>query len=405
MPALLAKFATVKTHINYGLLLAIGFSIPISNALTNILLVLLLVSFVAGKEWSLCWSCVRNNHIAMLALALFSVVLLGIVYSPTSLSVSFDMVVKYRELLLIPLFMVFFQQTGSQHQGLYAFIIAMLLTLLCSLLMNLGWESLGKGTADNPFVFKNHITQGILMALAAYFLFTQAWFNSRWRWLGFALAGFASVNLLLMTEGRSGYLVFACLVLLLVYQIWRLRGLAVVSLMGLCLGGLLLASSVTLQQRVHNVMQDIQDYEAGLRANSNSLRYDFLRNGLRLAAEAPVLGHGTGSFAQTYRDYVLNHTDHHHFSDNPHNEYLMIAIQWGGVGLLLWLSLLLFMWRATTHYSSLLWRWQAQGLMVTIVVGSLVNSLLLDTTEGHLLAYLAALFFSVPSDITAPEQI
>lgn len=399
MSALLAKFATVKTQLNYGLLLAIGFSIPVSNALTNILLVLLLASFVVGKEWPLLWSQACDNRIATIALVLFGVVLLGISYSPTSLLESIDMVAKYRELLLLPIFMVFFQQTRSHRQGVSAFVIAMLLTLLCSLLMSFGWESLGKGTADNPFVFKNHITQGILMALAAYFLFTQAWFCQRWRWLGFGAAALASINLLFMTEGRSGYLVFACLLLLLVYQVCRLRGFIIFSVAVLCLGGLLLVSSSTVQQQIQGVTQDINDYEAGLRANSNSLRYDFLRNSVWVATEAPIFGHGTGSFAQTYRDYVVHHAQHHHFSDNPHNEYLMIAIQWGGIGLVLWLSLLVYMWRATYQYSGL-WRWQAQGLVMAIVVGSLVNSLLLDTTEGHLLAYLAALFFSLPRDVS-----
>jgi len=35
----------------------------------------------------------------------------------------------------------------------------------------------------------------------------------------------------------------------------------------------------------------------------------------------------------------------------------------------------------------------AQGLVVTIAVGCLVNSLWLDNTEGHIFAYLIGVFY------------
>jgi hypothetical protein len=38
--------------------------------------------------------------------------------------------------------------------------------------------------------------------------------------------------------------------------------------------------------------------------------------------------------------------------------------------------------------------WLAQGLIITMSVGCLVNSLLLDSTEGHLFAYFTGLFYS-----------
>jgi O-antigen ligase len=150
---------------------------------------------------------------------------------------------------------------------------------------------------------------------------------------------------------------------------------------------------ILLQNRLHILTQDIRDHQAGLRTNSNALRYDFLRNSSQITLQSPLIGHGTGSFKFVYQEFVLNHAVHRYFSENPHNEYLMIAVQWGGLGLLLWLLLLFLLWRNTCDYPPL-WQWQARGFVLAIIVGSLVNSLLLDTTEGHLFAYLTALFFS-----------
>jgi O-antigen ligase len=235
------------------------------------------------------------------------------------------------------------------------------------------------------------------MALAAYFLLAYALQSQhKWRWLLFILAALASINLLLMTEGRSGYLVFGSLSLLLIYQHWRWRGLLLISGLFLLMGSVLLTQFNIVQRYSEHVMQDIRAYDAGERVNSNALRYDFLRNGVQIATQAPFFGHGTGSFAMVYRTHIVTYTQHQHFSHNPHNEYLMISIQWGGLGLLGWLLLLLFMWRNSLRLPPM-WQWQAQAFVLTFVIGSLVNSLLLDSTEGHLFAFLAALFCTLPS--------
>jgi O-antigen ligase len=381
------------THTVFLLLLSIGFAIPISNALTNILIFLALITILFIKNSDRLFNSLNKNPIALTAMGLFMVILLGISYTAVSLYQALEMLVKYRELLYIPLLIILFQYSRCQHWALWAFMLAMLATLILSYFIAFGWEELGKGNSNNPFVFKNHITQGILMALFAYFLAIWALHWPRWRIVAWSLCGLAVFNVLLMTQGRSGYLIFACLFLLLIYHLWQWRGLIFTLLIALISIGTMLLASNTLQNRLHILTQDIRDHQAGLRTNSNALRYDFLRNSSQITLQSPLIGHGTGSFKFVYQEFVLNHAVHRYFSENPHNEYLMIAVQWGGLGLLLWLLLLFLLWRNTCDYPPL-WQWQARGFVLAIIVGSLVNSLLLDTTEGHLFAYLTALFFS-----------
>ncbi|OUD11660.1 O-antigen ligase family protein [Thioflexithrix psekupsensis] len=375
------------------LLLSIGFAIPISNALTNILIFLALMTILLIKNSDSLFNHLNKNPIAWTAMGLLIVILLGISYTTVSLPQALEMLVKYRELLYIPLLIILFQYSRCQQWALWAFMSAMLVTLILSYLIALGWGEWGKGDSANPFVFKNHITQGILMALFAYFLAIWALYWPRWRIVAWGLCGLAVFNVLLMTQGRSGYLIFACLFLLLIYHLWQWRGLIFILVIALITISVMLLASNRVQNRVQILTQDIEDHQAGLRTNSNALRYDFLRNSSHIALQSPFIGHGTGSFKLVYQEFVLNHTVHRYFSENPHNEYLMIAVQWGALGLLLWLLLLFLLWRNTRHYPPL-WQWQARGFVLAIVVGSLVNSLLLDTTEGHLFAYLTALFFS-----------
>ena len=45
----------------------------------------------------------------------------------------------------------------------------------------------------------------------------------------------------------------------------------------------------------------------------------------------------------------------------------------------------------------------AQGIIIALMLGSLVNSLLSDTTEGHLYAYFIALTFATLPRLTFKE--
>ena len=70
----------------------------------------------------------------------------------------------------------------------------------------------------------------------------------------------------------------------------------------------------------------------------------------------------------------------------------MIGVQLGVIGIGLFIALLYLMWYSTRYLKkepALL----AQGLIVTIAVGCLINSLWLDTTEGHIFAYLIGVFY------------
>ncbi|PIY20797.1 MAG: lipid A core--O-antigen ligase, partial [Deltaproteobacteria bacterium CG_4_10_14_3_um_filter_60_8] len=68
-------------------------------------------------------------------------------------------------------------------------------------------------------------------------------------------------------------------------------------------------------------------------------------------------------------------------------------VQTGALGLALFLTLLLVM----LWYSRTLGQpnnWLAQGLVLTMAVGCLFNSSLLDMAEGHFFAFFTALFFA-----------
>jgi len=368
-----------------------GFAIPISAALTNILSPLILLLILAEGRFQQKFNTLRLHPVGVLAVLLFTVMLLGLFYTPVSFSEAGRMLDKYREFLYIPLFILVFRDRQTRQLGFYAFIGAMTLTLFLSYLMAItGWH-IGKGTPEAPFIFKTYITQSVFMALAAYFLAVRCWFDlHRWRWLLVIWVLLAVYNILFMSDGRTGYLVLFFLIFLFFYQVYRAKGILIGSLVLLVLSVLAYTYSDALRHRVDNLVESVQNYQPGETSNSAKLRLEFLNNSLALIAEKPVFGHGTGSFSYKYKE--LAERQSLKSSTNPHSEYLMIGVQWGLMGVGVFIVLLFMMWK-TSHYLDRNDRLMAQGLVVTIAVGCLVNSFWLDHTEGHVFAYLIGVFY------------
>jgi len=107
-------------------------------------------------------------------------------------------------------------------------------------------------------------------------------------------------------------------------------------------------------------------------------------------AEKPLLGHGTGSFSKEYKRLV---PDERFKSTNPHNEFFMIGVQLGLVGLFIYSGFL----GSQFYYAKKLpdkEKWLAQGLLLSLIITSIFNSPILDHTEGHWFATMIALCFA-----------
>lgn len=364
----------------------IGLSIPISTVSTNILCPLAFLLLL--REGRNHFNTLRHHPLIKIAVTLFGVMLLGLLYTSASWSEAWMTLDKYREILYIPLFILLFRDFRTQQAGLYGFLTAMGITLLLSYLIALTEWPLGKGPPDNAYVFKNHITQGLFMSLALYFLAVQCWQSIAWRKLYIVIILLACYNIIFMTQGRTGYIVLASLILLLMYQVYHLRGLLLGSMIVTLFALLAYTHSQVVKTRIDTVSGGVEAYQAGNTGGSIPGRLGFLQNSLLLVLQHPFLGTGTGSFSYEY-EKLAQQTDNPS-TTNPHNEYLMMAVQWGIVGVGLFIYLLYQLWITSFHLDR---TWMAQGVVIAMSVGCLFNSFLLDSTEGHLFAFLVGVFW------------
>ena len=128
----------------------------------------------------------------------------------------------------------------------------------------------------------------------------------------------------------------------------------------------------------------------------NGLRLSFMRASLGVVASHPLLGLGTGSFAQAYAPIAL--ADWPAGSGmalarhQPHSEFLLVAVQLGLLGMLVYFSMLASLGSAALRQRSI----EADSLAllwVIYVVTSAFNSLLWDTTEAHWFLLLAGCLY------------
>jgi O-antigen ligase len=136
-----------------------------------------------------------------------------------------------------------------------------------------------------------------------------------------------------------------------------------------------------LQLRVGTILQEVQIYRSENVRTSAGERLEFWKKSLGFIAEAPLIGHGTGTIREQFRRVATGDEGVSALiAANPHNQTLAVAIQLGLVGV----AALFAMWIA--HL--LLFRGEGLaawiGLVVVVqnIVGSLFNSHLFDFTHG-----------------------
>jgi len=378
---------------------ALGFSIPISTALDNVLLAIVLAGWLGSGAWRAKWDAVRGNGVALAALVLFGLLLLGTLYGAPAPGHAQATLAKYLDLVWIPVFAWLFREAALRQRALYALAASLALVLLASFLLMadiLPHAPFLKGDSSNPVVMKTRQTHGLLMAFGAYLFLHLALeaASRRMRILWGVLTALAVANGTLVVQGATGYLVLGTLALYLghVWKGWR----------GLAAAGVVVATAVAVlmtvpgpfQVRVFRISGEVAQWQPGVarRDSSTGQRIEFYRVSLQIVKDRPLLGHGTGSFTSAYAEKLTGQRAL--LARNPHNEYLHWMVQLGLIGLTAVLYLFWTHWRLAPHLETTFSRHLARGLVLTMVVGCLFNTWLMDHTEGLLYAWLIGLLFA-----------
>ena len=367
-------------------------SIYFSTSLSIIVSALLGLFWLLSVQFMALPVTLKKNPVAVWSLLLFLCFILGLSYGSAPFSEAFAMVMKYRELLFIPVLIPFLTAERYRVWAWKAFVIASTVTLLISYLMDMG--ILDVNNQGDPCL-KGRITHSIFISFFAFYCAHKVRDSKRYAKIYLVLLIVSIHNLFFIVEGRTGQLITVSLVLLFGVQRFTKKILLLTALVMAIFLALFLNFSDKASRMREGVANTQVFLQPGHEQTESSMgqRYAFWEYSIKLIAEKPLFGHGTGSFAKEYERIAQNKQPEHWITRNPHNEFLMVGVQLGLLGLLIYLGFL-----ASQYYCAKKMpnreQWIAQGLLLSLIVTSLFNSPFLDHTEGHWFASMIALCFA-----------
>ncbi len=377
------------------------FVLPISTTLAVILFLLTTLLTLASGHWREKLALIQSNRVAIFLLGFYLLFLIGTVYSIAHFHDIEKQLIKFSWMLLVPLWIPLFTQKKWRDRAINAFLIVMAITLFLSYLKYHHWTPISDSfwlhlgprfNTHNAAIFKDHLVQGFLLGIATN-VFLYRFIQSK-KWFYGVLALLGTFNILLMSKGRTGYII---MIILLSYTFFTQIGIK----KGIIYTLLLIASfSIALtilpgpvHVRAKLVIQNVHQFHQGDKTTSLGYRYAWMKNALLLIKERPIIGYGTGSIKAAYATLPKKETTQTGIVENTSNEYLNVMLQFGAIGLLIFVGMLYTQWR----YSFLLpkdLKFIFQISLIALCVGNLANSWLMDFTQAHFYAILIALTFA-----------
>ncbi|HEX3064458.1 MAG TPA: O-antigen ligase family protein [Dongiaceae bacterium] len=375
----------------------VGLTIPLSVSISEIITALALALVLLERPPRAAWAAIARNPVVWASVALFLLLTLALAYTAAPMNEAFRIWQKYRELIYLPLLLLLCRDHPAARAGLAGFLLAVLAIIIANVALRvIGAFSLA------PFhrysFFGSYIVEGVLIALASYHLAIEAITNPRWRYYAAAASLVALLVALYVEVGRTGYVVTIALGLLLLFQTaprrWIVPGIMLIAVMA----GSVFVVAPDLAGRMSGVLNAVgtQAGESSTDPNFNAAtssagaRLRFYRHALEVFARHPIFGTGTGSFNTVYNDQeaIANYA----MTSNPHNEFFMIGIQTGVVGVVLLLAFFATLWFYAPRLSPIDAK-RGRAATLALAISCLFNSSLLDHVDGQSYIFQIALFY------------
>lgn len=380
--------------------IATGFTLPFSTSgqaiAVSIFAVLALLTldrprFVATLRTPAAW----------LPVALFALILVGVLWSMQPLGGAIKWVGPYAKLLLIPLVMATAFTPKQALQIAYGFLAA------CIVILAMSWASFLWPTGPwtwfkTPGVpFKDNAVQSGCFALCAFGLAIGAiriWAQDRRRAIAMSVLAFLFfADVFLIYLSKTGAIMATALLGLFVIHAGGWRRAVIVLVAAIIVIGCALFTSPQAQRRIAEINSDINASSSQTAAGetiSTAARMDFWSKAIGFVKAAPIFGHGTGSIKPLYQSMeATKPSPYGEATPDPHNQTLHTVLQVGVIGgLLLWV-----MWIAHARlffardYASII----GQAVVLQNIIGSLFNSHISAVTQGMLYCVAVGLLGSL----------
>ncbi|WP_315813001.1 O-antigen ligase family protein [Bradyrhizobium sp. SZCCHNR2028] len=388
-PALLARRwrdpAAWRTTVDVVAIL-LAASLPWSTSLVSILGVVMLITMLPFLDVERLLQ-VLKRPTSLAPIVLFLLALVGTLWSDVAWGARLYAVGPAAKLLVLPALLYHFQRSERGLWVFAAFLASCVLMVVVSTAVAFNPALALKANADRGIFVKNYIDQGqefSLCAVALAYPIAQLLRARRFLPAGLLTAIMIAflANMIFIVVSRTALVTIPILLAVfgLIHLKWRDNLLIAAG--ALALGLAAWTVSPQLQGKVATFTSQYQDYRNDRAVTSIGERLEFWRKSLRFLADAPLIGHGSGSTRHLFELAASGSRDlsSSQVVGNPHNQTLYVAVQWGALGIVIlyamWaVHLLLFRGDGLVPWIGLL-------VVVQNIFTSLFNSHIFDFHEG-----------------------
>jgi O-antigen ligase len=367
-------------------LILVALSLPWSTTLVAIFAVAALIAMAPSFDAKAFLQSLKRP-VSIAPVALFFLALVGTLWSDAPWGARLYAIGPTAKLLLLPVLFYHFERSSRGLQVFTAFLVSCMLLMAMSWLVAFDPRLALKSGAEYGVPVKSYIDQSQEFALCAVVLaypviaLLRAGRPVPALALGAIAVSFV-LNMAFVVVSRTALVTMPVMLAVFAMLHLRWRSIVIIICAAAVLGGAVWAASPQLRMTTARFLRDYQLYQERDEPTSIGLRLEFWKKSLRFLADAPVIGHGSGSTEGLFEQASVGPRvlAHGQVVRNPHNQTLNVAIQWGALGVIvlyaMWLShLLLFRGDGLMAWI---------GLMVVVqnFFTSLFNSHIFDFSEG-----------------------
>ena len=319
---------------------------------------------------------------------------------------------RQARILSIPLIYLLIRNSNEAKNILRIFVLGQTFVVFSACLLALGY-AVPWATAHTSktyyAVFGSYLEQSISHAILVSILwFTRNWiFGKSGKYIAIAIALITIVLTLGFLKGRSGHLALIGIIAFIVLCELpkKIKWMAI--FMPLILLALALTFSDNFRERVQLVRSDLSSYSPNTppgAETSSGLRLKFWRASVNAFIEKPILGYGVGSWKLAFAAIEKLDKPENSLTDvDPHQMFLLWAVEGGLVGLLLQcavLAALLYQSKKLDPHNA----YALQAVVLGLVISGMFNSMLIGIGIGDYFCILIGILASIECK-KIPSQI
>ena len=400
---MISAYQNFMEKIMSALIIFACFSIAMPTAWISVASAILLFAWVISGDYSRKFKIISRNPAAVSVLILFCLYLIATVYSSGTFKESGTFLLKYAKLLIVPIIISVVKTKKIRDDGMRAFLFGAFILLGISYFKWLGIIPMDLGLHDLPddsqgyLAFKNRIAHNILMSFVMFMLFCKAYFEkTQWRWAWFGVALLTLIDLMYLVGGRSGQIIALSFILFLPIYFYGQKAYKYLLIAVMSIFIFHKQLEPLMPGRLLETNQEVSEHKSDKHLTSAGIRVEMYKNTLLMIKQSPLIGYGTGALRFEYNKLASTQDTLLKDVPNPHNQYLLTFFELGIIGLIALFFMFYRFWEhsniigGSDKYAGM----YLKGVVLTIAIGSLFNSLLLDATEGKFFCVLSGLLLS-----------